>query len=142
MKAAFYKGTHAGLPGQFNRLVRLQDRGPYSHMELVFSDGISASSSFIDGGVRFKWITFDPAKWDFIDLPDELEDAARWWFSKHEGKAYDYWAVITDAIGFVASSENKWMCSESCMAALGFNDSWRFKPNIAFSVLERLWGHK
>ena len=52
MKAAFYKGTRPGLQGIYSRAVRAIDRGPYSHCELVFSDGLSASASYIDGGVR------------------------------------------------------------------------------------------
>src|SRR3546814_7608950 len=40
--------------GIYSRVTRLVDGGPYSHCELVFSDGLSASASFIDGGVRFK----------------------------------------------------------------------------------------
>ena len=46
---ALYKHTRPGLQGVYSRLVRLVDRGPYSHCELVFSNGLSASSSFIDG---------------------------------------------------------------------------------------------
>jgi len=31
----------------------------------------------MDGGVRFKRIDYDPDHWDFIELPDHLEPAAR-----------------------------------------------------------------
>ena len=54
MKAAFYKATRPGWQGIYSRAVRWIDRGPYSHAELVFSDGLSASASYIDGGVRLK----------------------------------------------------------------------------------------
>jgi hypothetical protein len=134
-RAAFYKGTRPGLPGLFNRFVRFWDRGQYSHMELVFNDGLSASSSFLESGVRFKKIDFDPTRWDFIDLPDERESAARAWFSAHAGKAYDYWADIRFMYGFAPSSKDKWMCSEACMEALGFKEAWRFSPNICKAVL-------
>ena len=50
--AAFYQGTRPGLPGLYNRLVRWLDRGEFSHCELVFGDGMSASASFMDHGVR------------------------------------------------------------------------------------------
>ena len=53
MRTAFYKGTRPGWQGIYSRAVRVIDRGPYSHCELVFSDGLSASASYIDGGVRF-----------------------------------------------------------------------------------------
>lgn len=45
MKAAFYKATRPGLQGIYSRAVRWIDRGPYSHSEPVFSDGLSASAS-------------------------------------------------------------------------------------------------
>jgi len=136
MKAAFYKGTRPGVPGLYNRFVRWWTRGIYSHMELSFSDGISASSSFLDGGVRFKAITFDAAHWDLVDLPSAWESRARAWFIAHNGKAYDYWADLRLFIfGPAPASADKYMCSESCMAALGFTDAWRFEPNAAKAVL-------
>jgi hypothetical protein len=139
MKAAFYKGTHPGIPGLYNRFVRWWTRGIYSHAEIVFSDWTSASSSFMDGGVRLKTIKFDPAIWDFIDLPDELEPAARAWFVEHEGKAYDYWMNLRFCFGFMPDSKDKYACSEACMASLVFTDSWRFDPNAMASILRRLY---
>lgn len=138
MKAAFYKGTRPGLGGLFNMLVRFWTKGPYSHVELIFSDGMSASSSFIDGGVRFKLIKYDESRWDFIELPDSLEENARKLFVVHAGKAYDYWANIRFSFGFIPDSKDKYMCAEAGMAALGFDDAWRFEPNIAASSLRRL----
>lgn len=70
MQAAFYKATRPGWQGIYSRAVRVIDRGPYSHCELVFSDGMSGSASYIDGGVRLKRIDYDPAHWDFVELPD------------------------------------------------------------------------
>ncbi len=134
MKAAFYKGTRPGLAGLYNRFVRWWTCGKYSHMELVFSDGQSASSSWLDGGVRFKYIIFD-SNWDVVQLPASWEASARAWFTAHEGKAYDYWAEVRFCFGFVRASSDKYMCSESCMAALDFTESWRFEPNLAGIVV-------
>ena len=50
MKIALYKGTLPGWRGWISRLVRFADRGPYSHCEVVFSDGMCASASWLDGG--------------------------------------------------------------------------------------------
>jgi hypothetical protein len=120
MKAAFYKGTHPGIPGLYNRFVRWWTRGIYSHAEIVFSDWTSASSSFMDGGVRLKKIKFDPAIWDFIDLPDD-------------------WMNLRFCFGFMPDSKDKYACSEACMASLVFTDSWRFDPNAMASILRRLY---
>jgi hypothetical protein len=134
-QAAFYKGTPTKLASKiFDWGVRHLDSGPYSHMELVFSDGMSASSSFADGGVRFKNITFDPTRWDMVDLPAELEAPARAWFVANEGKAYDIMGDLWQMLGFVRDKSDKSFCSAACMNALGFTEPWRFRPNAAKSV--------
>ena len=137
-KIAFFKGNHPGLGGIYSRFVRWWTIGKYSHAELVFSDGISASSAFMDGGVRFKKVVYNDTDWDFLTLPDVLENDAKIWFIQHNGKAYDYWANIRFALGFMPDSKDKYQCIEACMASLGFNDAWRFEPNIAKVVLEKL----
>ena len=38
MILAAYHGTRPGLPGLYNRAVRIVGRGPYSHAELVFAE--------------------------------------------------------------------------------------------------------
>ena len=99
MKAAFYKATRPGLPGVFNRLGRWLDFGPYSHTELVMSNGISWSASFEDGGVRGKRIDYNPARWDFIEIPKHFERAALEWYRSHNELPYDVWGNIRFLIG-------------------------------------------
>lgn len=138
-RAAFYKGTRPGLAGLYNRGVRAKERGPYSHCELVFSGGLSASSSFSDGGVRFKLIEYDPARWDFVALPQHLEAPAREYFVAHEGESYDLMGNVYQLFGFVPPASRKQFCSEACGAALGLPDAWRFGPNALYSTL--VWGY-
>lgn len=137
MKLASYKGTRPGLAGLFNRAVRWWLGGKYSHTELVFSDGVSASSSWLDGGVRYRLITFDPAKWDLIEI-DGDEQAARQWFKDHGGDSFD----IVGLFGFVwrRSTHNRarWFCSESVAASLGFPDPYRFDPCSLPCVFKRV----
>jgi len=138
-RAAFYKGTRAGIPGVYNRAVRAWEHGPYSHVELQFSDGISASSSFMDGGVRFKQIDYDPAKWDFLPLPPCLERAARLWFECHEGEDYSVQGNLHCVIGFIPPGPlGEQFCSQALGAALSFEESWRLMPNALYRVLQRL----
>lgn len=141
LRAAFYTATRPGLPGIYNRLVRWLDRGPYSHCELIFSDGMAASSSFMDGGVRFKYIEFDPVHWDFVPLPDDLEAAARIWFEDHQGQAYDLWGNARFLLGLLRDSSDKWFCSESIAAALDFIDPWRFGPNGLAAIFKTATQH-
>lgn len=134
-QAKFYKGTRPGLPGVYNRAVRAWERGPHSHCELLFSDGMSASASFMDHGVRFKKIDYDDSRWDTIDLPADEEAAAREWFSRHDGESYDLMGNVHLVVGFLPESRGKKFCSEAILAALGFTDAWRSGPNAAFSAL-------
>jgi hypothetical protein len=141
MRAAFYKGTHAGMPGVYNRLVRWWTRSPYSHVELIFCDdgpfGLSqaASSSYMDGGVRIKWIDFDPALWDFVELPDALALPALIWFREQEFQPYDLLGNLHFVLAAVGDDKAKWFCSEAVAAALGMPDPARFDPGTLHAAL-------
>lgn len=137
-RAAFYKATRPGIAGHYNRAVRAWERGPYSHVEAVFSDGMAASSSFADGGVRFKEITFNPNHWDFLTLPSELEQPARYWFETHVDWEYDLLGNLHFIIGTIGHSEHKVFCSEAIAAALGIKDPWRYGPNVLYSTLQQM----
>lgn len=139
MKVALYKGTRPGLQGLYSRITRWIDQGPYSHCELVFSDGVSASASYIDGGVRFKSIDYNPAHWDFIEVPDYREGAARDWFRAHCGEPYDLWGNVRFVFGFARESKGKWFCSEAVMAALGYKEAYRYGPNGMAMLLRNLF---
>jgi hypothetical protein len=135
MKIAFYKSTKSGFAGIYNRIVRWWDNGKYSHCEIIFSDGLSASSSFADGGVRFKQIEYDPMKWNFIEL-DLNETKTRIWFENHQGCKYDIIGNVRFIIDFLPDAQDKWFCSESIAESLGIIESWRFSPNTLYSVLK------
>ena len=133
MKIAFYKGTRPGISGIYSIGVRAWTRSPYSHAELVFSDGMSASSSFVDGGVRFKRIAYNPVNWDFVEIGGD-EATARQWFIDHEGEGYDLMGNAGFVVGFIRDSEFKWSCGESIAAALGYLEPWRYSPAILNSA--------
>lgn len=141
--AAFYKGTRPGLAGIYNRLVRWIGRGPYSHCELIFSDGLAASASWMDGGVRFKRIEFDPEHWDFIGLDPAKEVAARLWFAEHDGWGYDLMGNLRFLCGIVRESADRWYCNEALGASLGMPDPWRLEPNgLAVVLKEQVRGNR
>lgn len=135
MRAAFYKATRPGVQGIYSWAVRFVDRGPYSHCELIFSDGMSASASYIDKGVRLKRIDYDPAHWDFIELPDHLEPYARDWFEAYKGAPYDLMGNVRFVLPFLPDSQHGWFCSEALAAALKLKEPWRFGPNGLAAVL-------
>lgn len=119
MHLALYKATRPGLAGIYNRLVRWIDGGPYSHAELVLSDGTARSASYMDGGVRSKRITFDPAKWDMVQLQGFDESKARAWFVAHDGARYDVAGNLRFVLRFWPHSRSRWFCTEAIVAALG-----------------------
>lgn len=127
MRVAFYKGTRHGFVGLFNTITRWWLNGVYSHCELIFSDGVSASASFTDGGVRFKTIDFNPAKWDIVEV-QASEVVAREWFKVNEGAKYDVWGLFGFIARRIKGQQGRFFCSESIMEALGYSDSWRFDP--------------
>jgi hypothetical protein len=96
---------------------------------------MAASASYLDKGVRFKQIDFDPAHWDFVDLPDDLELAAMRWFVEHAGQPYDLWGNAHFIIGGIGDSPDRWFCSEAMAAALGMTEAWRYDPATLHSAL-------
>ena len=145
-RAAFYKGIRPGLEGIYSRAVHWWTRSPYSHCEFIFQDGLSGSASFIDGGVRFKSISYNPDHWDFIDLPNEWENEIRLKFATKEGFGYD----ILGNFGFIFPSfdntKNKYFCSEIMADCMGIEKPELFYPGVLYyslkQVMERYNGHR
>lgn len=140
MKIAFYKIIKPGFAGIYSIAVRLFTGSPYSHCELIFSDGRSGSASYLDGGVRFKAIEFDDTHWDFIEIPDSFEANALDWFATHKGEGYDLLGNIKFLFGMISQDKKKWFCSEAIAAALGIDDGWRYSPALLFSALKPIAG--
>ena len=141
--AAYFRGTRPGVEGLYNRLGRYIDRGDYSHCELIFSDGVSASASFLDHGVRFKNIGYSSVgNWDFLPLPEADDKAARAWFYEHDHCAYDVLGNLRFATNFARDSADKWFCSEALMAALGFDQAFRYGPCGSATVLQHFYNTK
>lgn len=129
LKIAFYKGTKTGVAGIYNRGVRWMEKGLYSHCEVIFSDGISASSSFMDGGVRFKNIEYTLDKWDIFELPWADEKKAREYFESRKGMRYNVKGNIHFIFGFIRGDSDGEFCSEACAGALGLQSPWLVAPN-------------
>lgn len=138
LRIAFYKNTRPGINGLYNRGVRFIDHGPYSHVELIFSDGQSASASFMDGGVRFKTIQYSQENWDIFVLPEYLEVKAKHWFENHKGQPYDLKGNIRFIAVWCRDDVSSWFCSEAIAAALGIHEPWRFGPNGLASLIKSL----
>lgn len=123
-RIAFYKGKETTL----GKLIRWWDNGPYSHCELVFSDGVWGTS-FAGRGVVLWQRDGLPENWDFIDLPPHFENAARQWFEEHNGQSYDYIGCLRFVFDFLSASRGKWICTSACASAIGMKEGWRVGPN-------------
>lgn len=130
MHLAGYKAVKPGIAGAYNRAVQVMDRTPYSHTELVFSDGVAGSASYMDKGVRLKsGIDFsDSSKWDLIPLPGHDEAFARQWFIERDFWKYDLLGQFRFFMPPLKDGVEKAWCSEADAAALQFPDPWRYSP--------------
>ena len=88
MKLAFFKGKG----GFISRFIRRRTNGKYSHVELVFPDGISFSSNEFEGGVRFKDIDYfaEANDWDLVPVDGIDSKKLRVWCGSKVGKKYDW----------------------------------------------------
>ena len=93
--------------------------GPFSHVELQFSDGECFSASPRDGGVRFKHIDLHLAHWVRVPIKLEETDELRAWCESQCDKEYDWWGVLTYFSPIDIQDWDKWYCSE--LLAYGIN---------------------
>jgi hypothetical protein len=142
MRLASYTGTRPGWAGLFNRAVRAWLVIPYSHSELVFSDGMAFSCSWLDGGARFKRIEFSPEHWDVIDIPATYDEAiTRQWAQAMVDRGTAYSLLILAA--FVVPpllrlvGQRREVCSTAIALALGIKDQRRFDPAELAAHLSR-----
>jgi hypothetical protein len=89
-----------------------------------------------------KKIAFNPDKWDLQDVPLEkfgkTELDVLTWYHLHLGKPYDTVAMAGCAFNLLGNANDKYMCCESIMAALGVKEAWRFTPPLMFTLIEAL----
>lgn len=129
MKIALYRGRDR----LFDRLIQWWTRSDYSHCEVVFAENgdsgqsYCASSSYLDGGIRFKWMVLKPEKWDIVEI-DGDEVAAFAWFAQRLGRPYDVRGIIGCALRFIPASVDKWFCSSAIADAVGWPEAWRVVP--------------
>ena len=164
MELWFYKAVDGDW---LDKLIGWWTGGPYSHVELVFSDGTAFSSSPRDGGVRFKkiepsshWVVVDlkaPLRemitqnyqrafkpgfnqWD--DVASLYEGYIREWCEAQVGKKYDWKAIVGHFFAERDFEDRRaWYCSEVILAAMKrhhlYDGSVRMHPNEMYARVER-----
>lgn len=89
------------------------------------------------GGVRFKRIVLDPARWDLVDVPHCPGRAARWFIAR-EGHPYS-WRLIAKFLAWMVRPIHRaaqYTCSSAAAGAFGHvdADAWRFDPCLIHVV--------
>jgi len=153
MKAIFYKAKYgnavdkmiAWWTAPLANKVNGEWKNGYSHVELLFSDGMMFSASQYENAVRMKRHKESDA-WEYVELSDVLpsdaicEDVVRNEAEKLIGAEYDYMGVLGFLLG-TADSEGRWFCSEVCAEMLyrcGMEmemDSGEISPNKLYTML-------
>ncbi|KQP02442.1 hypothetical protein [Pseudorhodoferax sp. Leaf265] len=131
MRLALKKTARPTLFGPVSHVIgKRLDHGPYSHVELILPNGLSASA-VMGEGVRIKAITYSGGSeaWDFYELPGALGARAHRWFTDHDGEGYDYGAMVRFWWGVVAEERGRWTCCEAVGAALGWSRPWPYSPS-------------
>lgn len=78
------------------------------------------------GGVRFKRIVPDSARWTAEDTDRDPLQAARW-AREHEGSLYDWQFILGFLAWIIPHKKSRVACCEACAQMLGFgDDAWRF----------------
>lgn len=140
--------------GWLDTLIRWWTWGPYSHVELRFSDGMCFSSSWLKqpvkggwsicgltAGTRFKWmLRLKPRSWDRFKVvaTPEQEQAAREWCQKHRGLSYDLLGVLGFVLFKNLDDPKCWYCSEICARALTEAGIFRFPKKLSPNFMARI----
>lgn len=131
----------------YSRFIRLWTWGDYSHSELVFPDGRAFSSDEADGGTKWRTRPMPPSEWDFLKVPCTVEQVQELvsFCNREDGCKYDKigigFSFLPIPVGW--QSEDKWFCSEICVAALqqiGFLCGYtpaRISPNALYKILAK-----
>ena len=108
-------------PSFFDILIRWWTRSPYSHVELLFSDGQKFSAV---PGVGTRFAPASPIEsqcWDILVLPTTVEQEAkiRAFCEREVGCKYDWRGIFfSQIIRMRRHCMGRWFCSEVCTAGM------------------------
>lgn len=110
------------------RIIQWWTSSEYSHCELVV-DGVSYSSSVMDGGVRGKVIRMAEDKWDFLELPWADSEKIKNYLRETDHHKYG-WAglVMSQLFNMNRSGGKSQFCSQWCAAALSLPSPASYSP--------------
>lgn len=114
MKIIFYRANYSNW---FGKQIARFTKGEFSHVEIMFSDGLCFSSVSEEKGVRIKEMEVTPEEWEIIDIGHkDIEGQVKEYCMQFVGKKYDWLGIL----GFILSpiydriygKPEKYYCSE------------------------------
>lgn len=97
---------------------------------------MSGSASFVDKGVRLKYIPYDSGNWDFVDLPSEWEESVRVKFNSKLELPYD----LLGNFGFIFPAfdnhRDAYFCSEIMAECINLEKPELFTPGTLKYTLQ------
>jgi hypothetical protein len=128
----------------FARAVCWWRGGDSAHCEVLLGDSVLGggwheclSSSWLDGGVRVKWMPLPADKWRIYEVPFGSVEEARAWAWKHSGEGYDALGLLGFVIRRVKGLARDWFCSEVAAELMGLRDPWQFDLKLLEAVCAR-----
>ena len=152
-----YGGGSASLPEPSHTEIVFEPGDGVDHLmpdgttEVIGEEYWCASSSMFDrmpmwspiragklGGVRFKRIHLSAEKWEVRDFKRDALMAAMW-YKAHEGQPYNVAQLLVYLEWFMAivvrNTTQKWTCTSSVAAALGYYRPELYHPSIMRSMV-------
>ena len=154
IKLAFFKAKYGGF---FSKLIKWRTGGDHSHVEMIFPQykifdkkqnrelSLCFSSYEKEGGVRFKFIYLNKAKWDFVpvEIPDNSLDELLSYAASLADAKYDWFGIVKFVLPHVPEKPDRFFCSEVIVHVLQKVFwlmpeliSYKTSPNALFKYLQ------
>lgn len=124
IKLALYTGpdfVSSPLNYFIHLAICLRTLSKYSHAELVIDDKCY-SSSFLDGGVRSKYINLTTGRWVVYDLSNIDKSYAINWYENNKHAKYDVKGILAWLIPFIEHDMSKFVCFEAVGSMLNIDN--------------------
>jgi hypothetical protein len=113
MHVAFFKYQYGNLA---DKIAARWTRGPYSHCELLFSDGKSFTCQIKHNKTAYIDFKHGP-QWDLVEV-DVKEHNVRAFCDDQLQFKYDYLALVGFTLYNNLRLDSRWVCSNLCASAL------------------------
>lgn len=123
----------------FARLVCLLRGGDSAHCEvakpILNGQFWCVSSSWLDGGVRYKYMPLPADKWRMYEIDAAVHPAQ--WHEANMRKGYDVLGLLGIVLPPMGHSRRRWFCSEAAADMLGLREPHIYDLRTLESVCAR-----